>query len=64
MRIEKIEPGSGGISLTVRLSEDEGRELNVGLEAESRAWEATLRDRVRDSHTLVEGVCPVNRVPR
>jgi hypothetical protein len=54
MRIEKIEPGPGGISLTVRLSEDEGRELNVGLEVESRAWEATLRDRVRDSHTLDE----------
>ena len=52
MRIEKIESGPGGISLTVRLSEDEGQELNVGLEAEARAWQATLRDRIRDAHTL------------
>jgi hypothetical protein len=52
MRIEKIERGPGGISLTVRLSEDEGKELNVGLEAESRAWQVTLRDRVRDAQTL------------
>jgi hypothetical protein len=52
MRIEKIESGPGGTRLIVALNEDEGRELNVGLEAESHAWQVTLRDRVREAHTL------------
>lgn len=52
MRIERIDSGPGGPRLLVALSEDESRELNAGLEAESRAWQVTLRDRVRDAHTL------------
>jgi hypothetical protein len=51
MRLE-VESGPGGVRLIVALSEIEGKELNAGLEPESRAWQTSFRDRIREAHLL------------
>jgi hypothetical protein len=51
VRIE-IESGPGGTRLIVLLGEVEGRELNAGLESESRQWQTVFRDRVKEAGTL------------
>jgi hypothetical protein len=51
MRLE-IVSDPGGTRLLVHLAEHEGKALNVGLEAEATAWQATFRDRIREAGLL------------
>jgi hypothetical protein len=51
MRIEQ-EAGPRGTKFMVVLSEPEALNLNESLEAESRAWQATFRDRVKAAGSL------------
>jgi hypothetical protein len=54
MRLELVSDPAG-CRLIVHLAEHEAKSLNVGLEAESHAWRATFRDRIRDAH-LLDGI--------
>lgn len=51
MRIE-VSSGPAGTSLIVKLGETEWRDLAAGLETESRAWQESFRERVRDARIL------------